>query len=382
MTYSRAPAHHFVPQDHQSRVEKESLDTDLDAGETWQDISRAAWSRTDTHASANPDINKQNLSEQADTGETWQDISRAAWTRTDMHASAMPDITRQNLNEMQGLNFDPKRREAVPLGGLANFEGSGSSKGLIDWNALSRGETVVINPLPARQMTGLNPGNVGMRSERGDERSPTLAPREAIGGRVLREASDRTRFYAAQNDGVSCAAFSMAMMAGDHILGRPPQYGSEAQRFKALAGTLNQGYRGSLQTMAGQLRSVGLEAKAYQYNRFGQQGLKDLNAELDQGHGAVGRVINPHTGNRHYIYIAGRTSEGNYVLGDPDRANRSHAQPVSPERLVKMMSGRDGFVAGWASSDSPASSIPGTAAYRLSMARNRSSLRVARASLP
>ena len=182
--------------------------------------------------------------------------------------------------------------------------------------------------------------------------------------RVVRDASDRARFYAHQDDGHSCSAFSMAMMASDQLKGRPPQYGHETRAFKALAGTLNHGYRGSLETMAGQLRQVGLEAKAYQYGRFGPQGLQDLNAELDQGHSAVARVINPRTGNRHYIYVAGRNAEGNYILGDPDRGNQANAQPVSPERLLKMMSGRDGFVAGWSASDSPAIDVPGTATFR------------------
>ncbi len=202
-----------------------------------------------------------------------------------------------------------------------------------------------------------------MRRETGTPVKPGVA-----GERVIRDISDRSKFYAHQNDGHSCSAFSMAMMAGDHLLGRPPQYGKETQSFKALAGVLNHGYRGSLETMAGQLRQVGLEAKAYQYGRFGQQGMQDLNAELDQGHGAVARVLNPHTGNRHYIYVAGRNAEGNYILGDPDRGNPSHAAPVSPQRLMKMMSGRDGFVAGWAASDGPAANTPGTASYKRAQA--------------
>ena len=193
---------------------------------------------------------------------------------------------------------------------------------------------------------------------------PQRSVRNTPTGRVVRDISDRSRFYAHQDDGHSCSAFSMAMMVSDHLKGRPPQYGQEMRGFKALAGTLSHGYRGSLDTMAGQLRQAGLEAKAYQYNRFGQKGMEDLNAELDQGHSAVARVINPHTGNRHYIYVAGRNADGNYILGDPDRGNPSHAQPVSPQRLMKMMSGRDGFVAGWAPSDSAAANIPGTAAYR------------------
>lgn len=182
--------------------------------------------------------------------------------------------------------------------------------------------------------------------------------------RVVRDISDRTRFYAHQDDGHSCSAFSIAMMASDHLKGRPPQYGQETRSFKALAGVLNNGYRGSLETMAGQIRQTGLEARAYQYDRFGPKGMEDLNAELDKGSSAVARVINPHTGNRHYIYVAGRNAEGNYIIGDPDRGNPSHAQPVSPQRLMKMMSGRDGFVAGWAPSDNPSANIPGTASYR------------------
>ncbi|HIA52191.1 MAG TPA: hypothetical protein EYN91_08920 [Candidatus Melainabacteria bacterium] len=210
------------------------------------------------------------------------------------------------------------------------------------------------------------------RNEDPGRRSEETAQRETLRQltqnapmtRVVRDVSDRAKFYAHQDDGHSCSAFSMAMMASDHLKGSPPQYGQETRSFKALAGVLNHGYRGSLETMAGQLRRAGLESKAYQYDRFGPKGMEDLNAELDQGHSAVARVINPHTGNRHYIYVAGRNAEGNYILGDPDRGNPSHKQPVSPQRLMKMMSGRDGFVAGWAPSDSAAASIPGTAAYK------------------
>lgn len=215
---------------------------------------------------------------------------------------------------------------------------------------------------PAIELPAIEPST--MRRET----IPPVQIREVVGQRVIRDITDRSKFYAHQNDGHSCSAFSMAMMAGDHLLGRPPQYGQETQSFKKLAGVLNHGYRGSLETMAGQLRQVGLEAKAYQYNRFGQQGMEDLNAELDKGHSAVARVINPHTGNRHYIYVAGRNAEGNYIIGDPDRGNPSHAAPVSPQRLMKMMSGRDGFVAGWAASDGPATSVPGTAGYKRAQA--------------
>lgn len=162
-----------------------------------------------------------------------------------------------------------------------------------------------------------------------------------------RSIAERENFYRHQNDGVSCSAFSMAMMYSDHKLNRPVT-DEEADRFKELAGlTPTTGYRGTLVDMAKQIESTGLHAKAYEYTQFNEQGLDDLNRELSLGHSAVARVINPHTGNPHYIYIAGRDAAGQYILGDPDRKNLAHSEPVPKEQLYKMMSGRDGFVAGW-----------------------------------
>lgn len=167
---------------------------------------------------------------------------------------------------------------------------------------------------------------------------------QSVGSRQL---ADREKFYRHQNDGVSCSAFSMAMLYSDHKLGRPVT-DEEADRFKQLAGlTATTGYRGTLVDMAHQIESTGLQAKPYEYQQFNEQGMVDLNGELAQGHSAVARVINPHTGNPHYIYIAGRNADGQYILGDPDRKNLAHNEPVSAEVLYKMMSGRDGFVAGW-----------------------------------
>lgn len=195
--------------------------------------------------------------------------------------------------------------------------------------------------------------NQGDRSERnGNER-------------VVRDISDRSKFYAHQDDGVSCSAYSMAMMHSDHKTGRPVSYGRESQSFKELAGTIGKGYRGNLQSIADKMERTGLDAKAYEYKRFGDQGMKDLNAELDRGHTAIARVINPHTGNNHYIYVAGRDQKGNYIVGDPDRANKQHNVPVTPGALMKMMSGRDGFVAGWNANANRVPEIPGTAGYQM-----------------
>lgn len=192
--------------------------------------------------------------------------------------------------------------------------------------------------------------------------------------KVTRQFSDRSKFYKYQDDGVSCSAFSMAMMVSDHKLGRPVKSGSESHSFKKLAGTTSHGYRHSLEGMANQLRSKGLNARAYRYDKFGPQGLKELNKELDKGHTAVARVINDRTGNRHYIYIAGRDGDGNYIVGDPDRKNSKNHSVVSPERLLRDMSKRKpdgGFVAGWAKSETAATNVTGTAAYRRAEARER-----------
>ncbi len=178
-----------------------------------------------------------------------------------------------------------------------------------------------------------------------DGNKQTLAP--ALNPVSVRRLADREKFYRHQNDGVSCSAFSMAMMYSDHKLGRPVT-DEEADKLKQIAGlTPTTGYRGTLVDMAHQIESIGLHAKSYHYEKFNESAMSDLNRELALGHSAVGRVINPHTGNPHYIYIAGRDGDGKYILGDPDRKNLAHNEPVGAEQLCKMMSGRDGFVAGW-----------------------------------
>ncbi len=182
-----------------------------------------------------------------------------------------------------------------------------------------------------------------------DKQSPAdvVAPADAVTPASVRTLADREKFYRHQNDGVSCSAFSMAMMYSDHKLGRPVT-DEEVDKFKVIAGlTPTTGYRGTLDDMAHQIESVGLHAKAYRYKTFDATAMSDLNRELALGHSAVGRVINPHTGNPHYIYIAGRDAGGMYIIGDPDRKNLAHNVPVGAEQLLKMMSGRDGFVAGW-----------------------------------
>lgn len=194
----------------------------------------------------------------------------------------------------------------------------------------------------------------------------------ADGVNMRRTFNDRKTFFRAQNDSHSCSAFAMGMMAADHLKGSPIS-DKEATGFKKLAGTTSHGYRGSLDDMASQLGSVGLNTKAYKFDKFGDEEMKALNAELDKGHTAVARVQNDRTGNSHYIYVAGRDNDGNYIIGDPDRRNKNNKGPISPERLKKLMSNRmpdGGFVAGWAAKEGKAENIPGSIAFRNAHTRN------------
>ncbi|CAN5465393.1 hypothetical protein BH11CYA1_BH11CYA1_01120 [soil metagenome] len=166
---------------------------------------------------------------------------------------------------------------------------------------------------------------------------------------AVRSMSEQRKFYTHQDDGKSCAAFAVGMALADHKLGRPVQYGDESQRLKRLTGTTDHGYRGTLNNLADQVSSLNLQAKPYDYGlgKVGPQAMNDLDRELAKGHSAVAKVINPHTGNPHYIYVAGRDANGQYILGDPDRKNTQHFKPVSRAHLQNMMSRRDGFVAVW-----------------------------------
>ncbi|OPZ80637.1 MAG: hypothetical protein BWY75_03750 [bacterium ADurb.Bin425] len=207
----------------------------------------------------------------------------------------------------------------------------------------------------------LNPAE--SQAEAGDK------PRQS---RIVRTLSERSRFYTHQDDSKSCSAFSFGMMAADHLYGRPVKHGSEAQYFKELAGTINHGYRGDLKSVEAKLQKIGLDAKAYEYGfgKVSRESLKDLNRELDQGKSAVVKVINPTTKNPHYIYVAGRDKNGDYIVGDPARSNRTNSAPVSPDFLYSMMRQRDGFVVGGAPKDSAGRvfNVPST---EMSRRRNR-----------
>jgi hypothetical protein len=199
-----------------------------------------------------------------------------------------------------------------------------------------------------------------------DSKERSLQPQRDLlsKSRIVRSPDDLKVFYRSQDDSLSCSAYAMAMLYSDQLLGRPVSYGREAHSFKAQAGTLKHGYRGDLQSIADKLESMGLESRAYRYAKVGSQAMSDLSSELDKGHTAIARVINPHTRHSHYIYVAGRDESGNYVIGDPDSHNKSHFNPVPPSQMLKMMSGRDGFVSGWAKTGNQAGLADGSVTNR------------------
>lgn len=99
------------------------------------------------------------------TEEAWRDVARASWSPgTTLGESLlrnnngmMPEISRQTLDQMMGLSGDSNFRSALPQrqAGLQQ-----QHRSMIDWDALSRGETVTIQPAVYRPqpMPGVNHG--------------------------------------------------------------------------------------------------------------------------------------------------------------------------------------------------------------------------------
>lgn len=199
------------------------------------------------------------------------------------------------------------------------------------------------------------------------ETGTDVAPPAASDKPVTRTMEDQKKLYLAQTDGFGCSAFSLEMAVADWGSRKPTV--EEAKRLERTPLTVHPDsgkpytatvagsgrFPGNkLEDMAGFAESQGLNAKPYNYNKVGPQTLKDLNAELDQGHTALARIVNPTSGNGHWIYIAGRSEDGKYIIADPSRRNNqpggAHSKPVSGEQLLREMDrGGAGFAAVWGS---------------------------------
>src|SRR5262249_34838916 len=126
--------------------------------------------------------------------------------------------------------------EGSHLAGISLGGGSSSNGGVTDsiienndfrnnsrplWRQNNVGSDIIYRnndaPVPPQvELPQIQPGR--QRADEGDG-----ARRIVEGDRVIRDVSDRSRFYTHQNDSHSCSAFSMAMMASDHLKGRPPE---------------------------------------------------------------------------------------------------------------------------------------------------------------
>ena len=201
---------------------------------------------------------------------------------------------------------------------------------------------------------------------------------------VFRSPTDRDTFWERQFLSYTCSPDSMAMLAADWQTGHRPD-SRDRNKWESIANPdPDVGYLKDLRGVASDLHTgiQGVHTKVYQYplGQVGSQAMQDLNKELDQGHTAVAKVQNAHTHNNHYVYIAGRDRDGSYIMGDPDRHTHDewhfgrllqHQYPVKPAELAQMLRPRDGFVVGWSDSRTPASQVPGTAAYRFAQRQNQ-----------
>lgn len=101
------------------------------------------------------------------TEDAWREIARASWTPGTAigesllrNNGTMPDISRQTLDQMMGLSFDPNMRTAMPIRQDRQAGFPQQQRSSIDWDALSRGETVTIQPAVYRPqaLPGMNQG--------------------------------------------------------------------------------------------------------------------------------------------------------------------------------------------------------------------------------
>jgi len=166
---------------------------------------------------------------------------------------------------------------------------------------------------------------------------------------------DRTRWFAVQPDQYGCGATALAMARAQYVTGRRPTV-REIKQLEEDTGTLHNKlhrklFPGGADLMAKSAINAGLGAKPYNYGfNKGAQAMDLLDAEFNLGHGAIAWGLNKHTGHGHWYFIAGRTQDGRYVLGDPGGTTRTYARhlhPVSRAHLAELLDARTGFVAVW-----------------------------------
>ncbi len=182
-------------------------------------------------------------------------------------------------------------------------------------------------------------------------------------GQVFRKVSDRQRFYISQKTGYTCGPSAIAMAIADHVLGKPPSEKLVKELTKETGTRESDGMPDWWVVLPQVLPNHGLHYKVYVFAVGDATAMDALDAELAQGHGAIVHINNPRTteGEGHFIYVAGRTVDGGYVIGNPDApANEDlgHDQAVARDDILNMMvnpppqhpnlyKGTPGFTAVW-----------------------------------
>ncbi len=170
---------------------------------------------------------------------------------------------------------------------------------------------------------------------------------------------DRASFYNSQKHSYDCGPTALGMAIGDCKLGRPPT-DAEVNSLTRSTGTGGDGLSDWQNNLPRELKNNGLNAQSYAFRPGDRNALNQLDQELALGHSAIVHVNNPLTGNGHFIYVAGKSANGGYIIGDPNRrSNRlGHDQPISRDHLEEMMvmpppqhpqtyKGTPGFTAVW-----------------------------------
>lgn len=192
---------------------------------------------------------------------------------------------------------------------------------------------------------------------------PAAPDAKANSAPVYRTENHRDRWYIEQVKSYTCGPSAMAMAIADHSLHAPPTIALVNELTRQTGTDPCDGMPDWWVAMPPVLQKHGLHTKVYVYNVGDTTAMDALDAELLQGHSAIIHVNNPrtHSGNGHFIYVAGKTADGRYVIGNPDAPANwmlNHNQPVTRKQLEDMMmkpphshpryyKGVPGFVAVW-----------------------------------
>ncbi len=181
--------------------------------------------------------------------------------------------------------------------------------------------------------------------------------RESIGQGI--RSIDRVSFYNSQKHSFDCGPTALGMAIGDRKLGRPPT-DAEVNSLTRATGTGGDGLADWQNKLPRELKNNGLTAQSYAFRPGDRNAMNQLDQELALGHSAIVHVNNPLTGNGHFIYVAGKSVNGGYIIGDPNRRSErlGHDQPISRDHLEEMMvmpppqhprtyKGTPGFTAVW-----------------------------------